>query len=268
MDETQISITIRPIYIERLIYWIIILVLAVLLVIAWTKDETKTTSTTSTGTTQQNAQAPPTQPTQQPSSDTPKATCSDALKNQDESDVDCGGSCSVKCVSGKSCKSNTDCISNICTNSICTTTAPAQLSGNVQFTISNVAILKNPNSSQVKVTGISYKINNGLSDDLNLKVIVYIQDKNGIRCLDQESGVTTCDKNFAIINVGRVASGKTASEAHLLQKEEYTSSSYVTDINNYYHAGDKFTIYAKLDDGSGQETVNGKAITTSFMVSP
>ena len=39
MEETQISITIKPIYFERLLYWIIIIALSVLLVMAFMKDE-------------------------------------------------------------------------------------------------------------------------------------------------------------------------------------------------------------------------------------
>lgn len=44
-------------------------------------------------------------------------TCSDETKNQDETDVDCGGSCSP-CQDGKSCLADTDCMNN-CVNSIC-----------------------------------------------------------------------------------------------------------------------------------------------------
>lgn len=40
--------------------------------------------------------------------------CGDGIKNNDESDVDCGGSCSTKCVNGLQCRSNSDCITNEC----------------------------------------------------------------------------------------------------------------------------------------------------------
>ena len=40
------------------------------------------------------------------------ATCSDSLRNQDETDVDCGGTvCTKKCASGKSCSKASDCTS-------------------------------------------------------------------------------------------------------------------------------------------------------------
>jgi hypothetical protein len=57
-------------------------------------------------------------------------TCSDGLKNQGESDVDCGGPCG-KCASGKTCAKDAECASAYCKNSECavrptTTTQPGQ----------------------------------------------------------------------------------------------------------------------------------------------
>ncbi|MBR4984543.1 MAG: hypothetical protein IKY83_02230 [Proteobacteria bacterium] len=49
-------------------------------------------------------------------------TCSDGIKNQDETDVDCGGSCSA-CAFGQHCTVNKDCDTNQC-NGTCTGTKP------------------------------------------------------------------------------------------------------------------------------------------------
>jgi len=46
-----------------------------------------------------------------------QATCVDEIKNQDESDIDCGGSCDF-CEDGKSCSINNDCL-NDCVMGIC-----------------------------------------------------------------------------------------------------------------------------------------------------
>ncbi len=46
-------------------------------------------------------------------------TCSDAFKNGDESDVDCGGSCKAKCATAKRCNVASDCKSRICGNGTC-----------------------------------------------------------------------------------------------------------------------------------------------------
>jgi len=44
--------------------------------------------------------------------------CSDGIKNNDETDVDCGGSCS-SCADGKGCGEDSDCMSNNCENDTC-----------------------------------------------------------------------------------------------------------------------------------------------------
>jgi hypothetical protein len=40
-------------------------------------------------------------------------TCTDKVKNQDETDADCGGSCSTKCGDGKNCKLDADCANQV-----------------------------------------------------------------------------------------------------------------------------------------------------------
>lgn len=45
--------------------------------------------------------------------------CSDATKNGDESDVDCGGTVCAACVDGKICQSASDCQSGVCTGNVC-----------------------------------------------------------------------------------------------------------------------------------------------------
>ena len=50
----------------------------------------------------------------------PRGTCTDGIKNNDETDIDCGGPCG-KCNNNKSCSSSSDCQSNYCSpNKICT----------------------------------------------------------------------------------------------------------------------------------------------------
>ncbi|MBI4452407.1 hypothetical protein HY637_03185, partial [Candidatus Woesearchaeota archaeon] len=46
-------------------------------------------------------------------------TCNDNFKNQEESDVDCGGACSSKCGNGKSCRFNSDCSNGYCSLGKC-----------------------------------------------------------------------------------------------------------------------------------------------------
>lgn len=49
----------------------------------------------------------------------PSQTCSDSLKNQDETDTDCGGLICSACPNTKACLINTDCTSGNCTGNIC-----------------------------------------------------------------------------------------------------------------------------------------------------
>ncbi|MEM9691531.1 MAG: hypothetical protein AAGA56_03225, partial [Myxococcota bacterium] len=44
----------------------------------------------------------------------PPAPCVDGEKNNDETDVDCGGSCAATCADGQSCAVDADCSSNNC----------------------------------------------------------------------------------------------------------------------------------------------------------
>lgn len=45
-------------------------------------------------------------------------SCTDGIKNQDETDVDCGGSCS-RCLDHKACQTGGDCISKNCSAGVC-----------------------------------------------------------------------------------------------------------------------------------------------------
>jgi hypothetical protein len=73
------------------------------------KKKRKTTTT----------QAPGTQPpTTQPPTTRPGPTCTDGLKNGDESDVDCGGSC-PRCANSRTCRRDDDCVSGFCSSGVC-----------------------------------------------------------------------------------------------------------------------------------------------------
>src|SRR5690242_7027322 len=47
------------------------------------------------------------------------ATCADGVRDQDESDVDCGGALCAACSSGKSCATDGDCVSGLCLMGAC-----------------------------------------------------------------------------------------------------------------------------------------------------
>jgi len=45
-------------------------------------------------------------------------TCTDGLKNTDESDIDCGGRC-ANCAAGRACNGDDDCASGVCSAKVC-----------------------------------------------------------------------------------------------------------------------------------------------------
>jgi hypothetical protein len=51
----------------------------------------------------------------------PSATCTDGVKNGNETDVDCGGGTCPRCATGKTCASRNDCASARCTAGTCQT---------------------------------------------------------------------------------------------------------------------------------------------------
>jgi len=46
-------------------------------------------------------------------------SCTDGIKNGNETDIDCGGSCSTKCADSKGCTKAADCVSNACIAGFC-----------------------------------------------------------------------------------------------------------------------------------------------------
>jgi hypothetical protein len=47
------------------------------------------------------------------------AACNDAVQNQDETDVDCGGVCGPTCADGQACSVNEDCLGGDCQGGVC-----------------------------------------------------------------------------------------------------------------------------------------------------
>jgi hypothetical protein len=52
------------------------------------------------------------------------ANATDGVKDSDETDVDCGGTQTPKCAGGKTCVADGNCLSNVCSGSVCTEPLP------------------------------------------------------------------------------------------------------------------------------------------------
>ena len=71
----------------------------------------------------------------------PQPGCNDGIKNGNETDVDCGGSCATKCAGGKSCAVAGDCVSGTCAASNrCAHLITVGPNGNRVFSPSTLAI--------------------------------------------------------------------------------------------------------------------------------
>jgi hypothetical protein len=82
-----------------------------------TTSSVTTTSTSIASTTSTSSST--TTSTSSSTTTTAAATCVDGIQNQDETDVDCGGTICPTCTPGDSCLVGTDCDSSVCTGLIC-----------------------------------------------------------------------------------------------------------------------------------------------------
>jgi hypothetical protein len=107
-----IEIVIGPRQLREMIYIIVIIALVVLLMVKWNGhcDTTKETKgnevTTTAGLNQTNQTVNATNQT--------AILCANGIKDQDETDIDCGGAACPKCAEFKACNVNADCATGWC----------------------------------------------------------------------------------------------------------------------------------------------------------
>ncbi|RME31561.1 hypothetical protein D6789_02305, partial [Candidatus Woesearchaeota archaeon] len=111
----------------------------------------------------------------------PKPSCDDGLLNQDETDVDCGGSCPA-CDDGEACIVDTDCVSKDCLGGTCQ--AAPQLSGEVTFSLGDVET-KEAASGAVKVTSVTVSVENGLEETGEYEVRLFLKSDDNYYYLNQ-----------------------------------------------------------------------------------
>jgi hypothetical protein len=61
----------------------------------------------------------PETPTTTTTTTTAPPSCTDGMKNGNETDVDCGGSCAQKCATGQMCLAGADCVNGVCSGGTC-----------------------------------------------------------------------------------------------------------------------------------------------------
>jgi len=273
MEEAHVTITVKPIHLERLAYWIVIIGLAVLLILAFMKDDTCDPATAAADTDEPQAVAPTTgnTPTAPPVA-AASASCIDGVKNQDETDADCGGATCPKCIAGKACTATGDCVSGFCTANVCSATAPVTLSGKVEFDVTKATASPKASNGNVKVIGLDYTIKNGMEDDLDGYIIkVFVKNKAGTRCLNQQT-TGTCDDSYVEITGTAIKGGKSSTQARTFDDGAYTSKvcRFLIEDSGYDPLDtslDDFQVLAYLYDSSGSQ-IDGKAISDAYTVNP
>ena len=78
------------------------------------------------------ASPPPPPPLSTPPPPPPTVSCEDGVKNGDETDTDCGGSC-PRCADFRQCQNREDCSSALCANNVCITCRSSDQCGSDDF---------------------------------------------------------------------------------------------------------------------------------------
>jgi len=208
-----VEIVIKPIHLERLIYSIVIIVLLVLLITHWNgkspadDNEAKETTLTGAGLNQTNQTGNVTATTQTAS------LCANSIKDQDETDVDCGGDKCSGCAEFKMCNMDSDCATGMycaqqikclkptCTDEIknqnevtvdcggvcggywydgaCNDEEKPEYSGRIDLSISNVGTSVNPSSGFARIDNVKFSVANGKQEDFLGTAYIYVRDSRG-----------------------------------------------------------------------------------------
>ena len=165
-------------------------------------------------------------------------SCFDKIKNQDETDADCGGSC-TECTVGKLCKENSDCSTDSCVSGKCA--KKLDLSGDIDLVVKDVTTIGG-GATSAKVDSIEASITNGKAKNANLELRIWAKSFNNVYYHNQIGMVEDRDdeKPYIIIPVGNIAPGKTITQTF----DE--SGSYL--FGDEYESDDDFSLEILLID--------------------
>ncbi len=255
----EIVITDRMV--ERAVYWVIIIALLVLLVFTYLgkgtgNGGTAAASAAAPETAAANTTANETAQPAQAAAPAPAASCSDGEKNQDETDVDCGGSICRACATGKACATNADCSQGACLNGKC-----AALSGTVSLSLKNVAYTGGV-SVAAKVTGITVSVKNGKTTPLSLRLDVYAKTSDELYYLNQlgSGSEDTGGTPYASIALPTLQPGASLDKTYT---KDDLKGTYLFSSTGKYGAGDDFSVEIQLIDRATGDVVQTatKAVT-------
>ncbi|MBN2051938.1 hypothetical protein JW756_00365 [Candidatus Woesearchaeota archaeon] len=229
------------------IYIVIIIVLAVLLITHWKGGSCDVDKQAKETDVQAGAGLNQTNQTNLTAATSAAILCSNGIKDQDESDVDCGGSTCDKCAEFKSCNVNADCESGWCRDSIkcltptcddgvknkdetnidcgghckstkgefyydgaCHKEVKLSYSGRVDLTIVDVDTSVNSDSGYAKVESVQFKVSNGKEAALVVTAYIYARDRHGMSYY--ESSTTGDEIPMKTIEIPSLAQGANYTE--------------------------------------------------------
>jgi hypothetical protein len=235
---------------ERALYILIIVILGGLAVFLYLRTPSCTVTNSNATALTPPVTAPPQNVTPPAANNTPgaAASCTDGVKNQAETDVDCGGPCKF-CNDGKACSVNDDCKSTLCVNQTCK--AKVTLSGKAEIFIDRIFYTQN-GSANPRLTRVDLTVKNGLETAQTWEVRLFGKTANGRYYLNQvEADERDDEKAIATFQLSGIASGSNLSDS-------YTVGKYLnpldSSINFVYD--DPFAIEAVLFDSNGYEVAN------------
>lgn len=235
---------------ERIFYWVLIALLLILLILSYLHDGScrKTAATVAGNTTINTTVARTTNTTGETNASVKKSvdvkksgTCDDGVKNQDETDIDCGGRTCDPCPEGRSCERNIDCEEGVCKDGVCDATP--QLSGKDVVDIKNVDYTQS-SQERAKVTGVTVTVENGKNEGLAAKLQIWVKSADGVSYLNQPDGMEdTGEIVYGEITLPPLPAGSKITRE---VKDDEIAGSYLFSNNGAYQPGDDFTVEVKL----------------------
>ncbi|MBR9693110.1 hypothetical protein GOV07_04240 [Candidatus Woesearchaeota archaeon] len=245
---------------ERTIYLVIIGILAMLLIFSYLGDNDCDPDEVTDDVEEDTDVAPPeTNETEEPEVEPepePTETCLDGIKNQDETDVDCGGSSCNSCDEGKDCELNSDCREAVCNDDMICKASP-DLSGERTIKITNVDFIENDGST-AKVSEVSFRIDNGVDEILSARVEIWVKTDDALYYLAQPMDEEEDGENpYGEYSLPLIPAGEKRSYTVDRDSDSY-SSGYLFSIPTgaYYDPGDDFIVEVKLIGKTGEGIID------------
>lgn len=174
----------------------------------------------------------------------PAANCTDGEKNQDETDVDCGGDCDP-CAEGLACALDADCADGRCAAGLCNATLPEVPS---TLTISKVDYNGTARTAAI-VTSLAVTVKNGAAKKSFFALEVYIRDKDDFEYLNQQPDWNEI-KPYATVQLEGIDASKTVTRTISLAGA-YTLGKGITGPIELYEPGSDFYVEARLVSQNG-----------------